>query len=253
MFRMHKRPPENANGVSDSEIFILRRMLDTLEPLVLPEVPAQPQPAALPNAAASESLDSTKSLVCEQRKLAERVLQELVDLERRLEIAPAVHDADAAYAAAREKAENLAAAVDRTRDDVVAAATSREASATQLREAEELVAGARSEVRSGADAVAELELMLAQARKLASQMEAAFLEREEQSRECAAAERDAALRETQLREMLAGQEANLAAAREEARQLQNCADELRTEALAEAAPRLDRVGDMARQLAELKP
>jgi hypothetical protein len=229
-------------------------MLESLEPFVGPQAPADRQATVdMPPNLDDEPLDATKRFVSEQRGIAETLLRELVDLEQRLELQRGVPDANAAYVAAREKAENIAAALERTREEILTASTEREASATQRRRAEELTAAARSEAQSAADAVAELALLLAQARELTSQMEAMRLEREAQSRECAAAEREAALRETQAHETLAGHQAQLAAAQEEVRTLKERAEAVRREVLSEAAPRLDHVAELAGRLAELKP
>jgi hypothetical protein len=88
---------------------------------------------------------------------------------------------------------------------------------------------------------------------LASQTEATRLAREAQSRECAAAERDAALRQAQAQETLAAREAELAAALEEAGTLKERAEALRREVISETIPRLDHVAEQAGRLAELKP
>lgn len=197
MFRMHKRIAVNGNAAGDSEILVLRRMLDSLEPFIGSQAPADRQLAGASRPQVDDdALDAARRLVADRRGIAESLLRELADLEQRLALHSGVRDASAAYEAARENAATVAAAVERTREEVATACADREAAR--------------------------------------------------------AAEREAALRETQAQEALIKHEAELVAATEEARKLEERAESLRREVLAEATPQWDHVAEMAGQLAELK-
>lgn len=212
MFRMHKRPPENGSAVGDSEIFIIRRMLENLEPYSVPQPPAHSEPPAAPTAHVDdEGLAATKRLVCEQRRIAEVLLKELTELEERLQRQPELGDADTAHVAAWKAAESIEAAADACRERLAAASSAREASSAERIKAEEFAAAA------------------------------------------VAAENEAMLLETQAQKELAGLEAELGIACEEAHRLQEHATTLRRELISEAAPQFDRVAKFAEELALLKP
>jgi len=104
MFRMHRDPPPNGEALEDSEILIIRRMLDTLAPSVGQHAPAEAQP-----------FDTTKRFVSEQRSIAEVLLREFVEIEEHLELQTDVRDANAAYAAALKQTDDLTATVEQAR------------------------------------------------------------------------------------------------------------------------------------------
>jgi hypothetical protein len=242
MFRLHKPTARNENAVGGSEILLLRRMLEYLD---------QGTTALSPSGPERDDVDEARRVVLEQRSAAEALLAKLLEIEERLKLQIGLRDANAAYVSAREKAEAIAATIERTRDGVVAAATQRQSFSAKRRKAEELAAAARSDAARTADAVAELEELLRQAQQLLSQAQATILERDARSRECSAAERDAVAREMQAREVLAKREAELAAAHLETLELKGRAEALRSDLLSDdAAPRFSQVTELARQIAD---
>jgi chromosome segregation ATPase len=257
MFRIHKRSPQSGTAERNSEILLLRKMLEYLDKgtMALVALDAEQsedsQPSPGPVTSVKGDSDEAKRFVSEQRSAAEALLRELVNIERRLEIQSSIRAANEAYVAAREEAEVMAESVERARERAETATTELEALAAEREKADEVAAAARADAASAADAVSELERLLEQARQMVSQTEATILEREARIRECATAEREAAVAETQARDALAKHETELAAVQETAHELEAVAEALKREIISnDAAPRLERVAELARRIAD---
>jgi hypothetical protein len=115
MFRMHKqRNDETANTTGDPELVLLRKMLTYFDGGSAADAPPAPEPDPV------DSLAEMKRFVSEQRSAAEALLQELGAVEERLELQCRVSEANQAYLAAAEKAQQAKEHLDALRGQMLA-------------------------------------------------------------------------------------------------------------------------------------
>lgn len=248
MFGRQKRVVEKPDEAGDPEIKLLRRMLTHLEGSSAEDAPSASQSEPI-----ADSIAEMKSVVAEKRSVTETLLRELGAIEQRLELQSTVTEANHAYLRASEKAKQAAATVERAREELAAAQRDRERAAANRKDADELVAASRSDVQCAMNAVGDVERLLGQAREMLEQTKTALREREERAREQAEREGSSETRVTQAQAALLTDEGQFETARQEASNLKERVDALRSEMLSQdTGGTFAHVQELAREIADLK-
>ncbi len=257
MFRSTKRAPEPA-VLGASDIVRLRRMLINVgngAPAQSPALKSGATPELAPDATTGDedSVAESKRLVSEQRGIAEALLHELTEIERRVECQARVVEANRAYLAARQSADEIVAAVEGERARLTTSQIEYEACAAKRHEAETAVATAQAELANATLAVEELQRLLEKARGRLAERTNALGELEALAQHAVAQETQAGERRSDAQDALSAGETQLAAAQEKAQASKEHTDRLRDDLLAMGtSPTYDHVRQLARHIADFE-
>ncbi|HLX25982.1 MAG TPA: hypothetical protein VKR05_03255 [Candidatus Cybelea sp.] len=245
---MRRRVEEKPDEAGDPEIHLLRKMLTNLE-----GKPGFDALSASESEPAADSIAEMKNVVAEKRSVTEALLRELSAIDQRLELQSTVTAANRTYLAAKEKANQAAATVERSREHLAAAQSERERAATSRKDGEEFVAASQSDAQCVTNAVADLERLLEQARRMLEQTMTALREREERVRELAESESAAETRVTEVQAVLSTHEEQFDRVQQTALDLKERVDALRGEMLSKGTGgTFAHVQELARQIGDLK-